>query len=286
MLQYERFETILQTLQKQSSVRVTDLSQMLGVSESTVRRDIADLDRAGRLKKVFGGAVPAETGALDPAETGIGSAGMDSFVAEDSILDGPAFAKRNVNVRSMDLSVKERLRASEKNEVADYAASLIEAGDLVYIDAGTTTGSMIDRITCRQATYVTNGVRHAIRLAARGCDVYLLSGKVKSSTEAVIGHDAVNTLQKYHFSKAFIGTDGVDEEHGLTTADIEESMVKTEAIRRAGEVYILADSSKFGLVASITFAPLSSGTVITDRLTQENYRSQTGIIEVNKTDQL
>ncbi len=282
MLQYERFETILQTLQKQSSVRVTDLSRMLGVSESTVRRDIADLDRAGRLKKVFGGAVPADAGKAGPAENGSAGARGDAFVAEDSITDGIDFGQRNVNVRSMDLRLKETLRTSEKTEVADYAASLIEEGDLIYIDAGTTTGSMIDRIVCRDAVYVTNGVRHAIRLAASGCNVYLLSGKVKSSTEAVIGHDAVNSLQKYHFSKAFIGTDGIDEEYGLTTSDIEESMVKTEAIRRSGKVYILADSSKFGLVASITFAPLSSGTVITDHLPQESFRSQTEIREVNK----
>lgn len=243
MLQHERFEAILNKLEQQPSVRVTDLTKELGVSESTIRRDITDLAKAGRLKKVFGGA-----------------------------------ATREVNTRSRDLREKAVLQADEKEEVAARAATLIEEGDLVYIDAGTTTGSMIDHISCGSATFVTNGVRHAIRLAARGYRTYLLSGRVKARTEAVIGYDAVGSLSKYHFNKCFIGTDGIDEECGLTTADIDESMVKTEAIQRSGNVFILADSSKFGLVASVTFAPLAAGTVITDRLPDPKYQGQTEII--------
>lgn len=242
MLQYERFEAILNKLQSQSSVRVTDLSRELDVSESTIRRDISDLAKAGKVRKVFGGAVPG----------------------------GP-----------MDVRSKEALQTDEKTEVATCAAALIEDGDLVYIDAGTTTGSMAEQITCKGATYVTNGVSNALKLAERGLQTYLLSGRVKPSTEAVIGHEAVGCLQKYHFNKCFIGTDGIDAESGFTTADIEESMVKSEAIRRSGDVYILADSSKFGLVKSITFAHLNEGTIITDRLPDAAFRSQTEIIELN-----
>lgn len=260
MLQYERFEAILNKLEIQPSVRVTDLSQELGVSESTIRRDIRDLDEAGKLQKVFGGAVPNA--------------------------DKPAFASapadRTINVKSRNLREKEVLQADEKDEVAAYAAALIGDGDLVYIDAGTTTGRMIDHITCEGATFVTNGVRHALRLAARGFRTYLLTGRVKVKTEAVIGYDAVGSLSKYHFSKCFIGTDGIDADCGLTTADIDESMVKTEAITRSGEVYVLADSSKFGLVASVTFAPLAAGTVITDRLPDPAYRGLTRIIELHE----
>ena len=160
----------------------------------------------------------------------------------------------------------------------EAAAEAIENGDLVYIDAGTTTGSMIEHINCYEATYVTNGVRHAMELARHGFKTYLLSGQIKASTEAVIGYDAVDSLKKYHFNKCFIGTDGIDINSGLTTADIEESMVKTEAIRRSENVYILADNTKFGLVASVTFAPLEAGTIITDQLLDESYRSKTEII--------
>lgn len=279
MLQYERFETILNKLQRQSSVRVTDLSQELGVSESTVRRDISDLAKAGKLQKVFGGAVP-----LSPVGTAAaGTAGAEPAFGEPAFAGAPATAEetRRINTRSRDLWEKESMQAAEKSEVAARAAELIRDGDLVYIDAGTTTGRMIDHITCRGATFVTNGVRHAIRLAARGFSTYLVAGRMKASTEAVIGHEAVDSLQKYHFTKCFIGTDGIDEKCGLTTADIEESMVKTEAIARAGDVYILADSTKFGLVASITFAGMDAGTIITDRVPAGDYRAKASFIELH-----
>lgn len=262
MLQYERFEKIIGMLQEQPSVRVTDLVPILDASESTIRRDIAELDKAGRLKKVFGGAV-----ALDAQRQ-----------AEGAFYSNGNGEERKINVQRSDIDAKARRQVDAKAKVAVCAATLIESGDLVYIDAGTTTGSMIEHINCYDATYVTNGVRHAMELAQRGFKTYLLSGQIKASTEAVIGYDAVDSLKKYHFNKCFIGTDGIDINSGLTTADIEESMVKTEAIRRSEKVFILADSSKFGLVASITFAPLESGTIITDRLLDKSYRSQTEII--------
>ncbi len=261
MLQYERFEKIINLLQEQSSVRVTDLVPILDASESTIRRDIAELDKEGRLRKVFGGAVSLDVQRNGDSEHGTG---------------------RRVNVQSRDVDAKARRQVDEKTKVAACAAKLIENGDLVYIDAGTTTGSMIEHINCWDATYVTNGARHAMDLARRGFKTYLLSGQMKASTEAIIGYDAVDSLRKYHFSKCFIGTDGIDLENGMTTSDIEESMVKVEAIRRSEAVYILADSSKFGLVASITFAPLEAGTIITDQLPDQSFRSQTEIIELGK----
>ena len=265
MLQYERFEKIIDMLQEQSSVRVTDLVPLLGASESTIRRDIAELDKEGRLRKVFGGAV-----SLDVKRNGDGGR------------DNPETI-RQVNVQRRDVDAKARSRVDEQSMVAAYAAKLIESGDLVYIDAGTTTGSMIEHIACWDATYVTNGARHARELARRGFRTYLLSGQMKSSTEAVIGYDAVDSLKKYHFNKCFIGTDGIDLENGLTTSDIEESMVKGEAIRRSEAVFILADSSKFGLIASITFASLEAGTIITDQLPDPDYRSQAEIVELGQT---
>ena len=264
MLQYERFEKIIDMLRQQPSVRVTDLVPILDASESTIRRDIAELDKEGRLRKVFGGAVALE--AKRPGNGTNGTAGADTA--------------RKVNVQHRDIDAKAKIRVDEKTKVAVRAAALIEEGDLVYIDAGTTTGSMIEHIDCYSATYVTNGVRHAIDLAERGFRTYLLSGLIKASTEAIIGYDAVDSLKKYHFDKCFIGTDGIDQENGLTTLDIEESMVKTEAIRRSMDVYVLADSSKFGLVAPVTFASLDAGTIITDRLPAEDYRTKADIIEL------
>lgn len=272
MLQYERFEKIIDMLRRQPSVRVVDLASILDASESTIRRDIAELDKAGRLRKVFGGAVSVEAQRAKGGSYG-------------SAAEGEGDDTRKVNVQRRDVDAKARTRTGEKTKVAICAAALIENGDLVYIDAGTTTGSMIEHIDCFGAAYVTNGARHAIQLAGRGFRTYLLSGQMKASTEAIIGNDAVDSLKKYHFDKCFIGTDGIDQGNGLTTSDIEESMVKTETIRRSQKVYILADSSKFGLVASITFATLEKGTIITDKLPDESYRARTEIIELDTAEE-
>ena len=110
MLQYERFNYILDRLQKQSAVRVTDLAPALKVSEATVRRDIAALDKAGRLRRVFGGAVSLPAQAAKPAA-------------------------------DLDMTIKSNLLPEEKHQIAAYAASLVKDGDLVFLDAGTTTGA-------------------------------------------------------------------------------------------------------------------------------------------------
>ena len=95
------------------------------------------------------------------------------------------------------------------------------ASDFIYLDAGTTTGFMIDHITEKSATIVTNAVVHARHLAARGFHVFLIGGELKSSTEAVVGIQAINTLRTYHFTKGFFGTNGVSRGEGLATPDFD-----------------------------------------------------------------
>lgn len=132
MLTEKRFEEILKLLDEKKSITVTEIKEMLNTSESTIRRDLTALDRAGKLVKVFGGAV-----AVDAAFT----------AAEPSVAQ-----KVGVN-------------KEEKQTIARYAASLLVPDDFIYLDAGTTTGYMIDYVTERSVTFVTNAVSHAQRLA-------------------------------------------------------------------------------------------------------------------------
>ena len=247
MLQQERFDIISEILQKNSAVRVTELSDLLHVSESTIRRDISDLEKAGRLKKVFGGAVA---------------------VSED-----PSVSEKKPVPRSS-------INTDKKTLIARLAASKIERGDFVYIDAGSTTGMMLEHPPKDGVSYVTNGVDHAIKMADRGLRVFTISGLLKGRTESLVGVDAVESIKKYNFSRSFMGTTGIDIKQGFTTHDIEEARVKAEAIERSGVTYILADSSKFGVVSSVSFAPVSSGHIITDRLPDEELRKYTEIEEV------
>lgn len=233
MLTEERRSQILKEVNANRSVTVQALKDLLGASESTIRRDITALSREGKLIKVFGGAV-----ALDEATS------------------------------SEELSVvtKETINKEEKLRIAKYAASLILPGDYVYIDSGTTTQYMIGYITENKATYVTNAVAHAKDLVRRGFKVLLIGGELKENTEAVVGADAILHIQKYHFSKGFFGTNGVSMKLGFTTPDVREALVKRVAIQNTqpGQRYMLADHDKFGQSSAVTFSDFGGTVVITD----------------------
>lgn len=231
MLTEQRYEVILSLLKEKKSVTVTQLKEVLNTSESTVRRDITALHNAGRLCKVFGGAVA---------------------VGSNYVQTEPTVAQ------------KEEINREEKTLIARIAASFIEPGDFVYIDAGTTTGCMLPFITEHGASYVTNAVAHGKYLAAQGFKVYLVGGELKAVTEAIVGNPAVVHLQSYHFTKGFFGTNGITRSVGYSTPDMNEGQVKKVAFKQCLKPYILADGSKFDTVCAITFGAFSDATVLTD----------------------
>lgn len=152
----------------------------------------------------------------------------------------------------------------KKKKIAQYAAGLIEDEDFIYLDAGTTTGYMIDALGHTNAVFVTNAVSHAQRLATKGIKVFLIGGELKSSTEAVIGAQAMKNLQEYHFTKGFFGANGITKAEGFTTPDANEALVKQTAIERCKNRYILADHSKFGCISSVTFSAFVNAKILTD----------------------
>ena len=237
MLSEERYDKILKLLEEKGTVTVAEIVELFDISESTARRDILALHNAGRLVKVFGGAV-----ALDK-----------SYTAHE-----PTVAQ------------KAEVNLEEKRLLGRYAASLIEAEDFVFLDAGTTTGCMVEFLTETSACFVTNAVAHAQKLAARGLRVILTGGELKSSTEAVVGIQTVETLRQYHFTKGFFGTNGISRQAGFTTPDAGEALVKKAAMEQCQSRYVLADASKFGAVSSVTFAPFHRAEILTDR-TPEGY---------------
>ena len=143
------------------------------------------------------------------------------------------------------VSEREGLYVEEKRSIAKLAAALIGQEDFVYIDAGTSTASLAEAISEREAVYVTNGILHAKCLAEKGCRVFLPGGELKEDTQALVGGAAVEWLNKYNFTKGFFGTNGIHLEKGYTTPDISEALVKEAAMKRCREAYVLADSSKF-----------------------------------------
>lgn len=247
MLQEERYNRILSELAVRGAVKVTDLAEMLATSESTIRRDINELDGAGRLKKVFGGAVAVE---------------------------------KNIKTVEEDMDTKSNVHVKEKESIARYAASLINDNDFVFIDAGTTTERMIDFMDNYTVTYVTNGITHGQKLTQRGFKVYMTGGQLKKATLSIIGVEAVNFLEKCNFTKCFMGANGIDPERGFTTPDFDEASLKAAAMKRSYVAYVLADGSKFGCVSAASFGKLEDACVITDKLDDVGFKKYTLVKEV------
>ena len=248
MLTEQRYEVILKLLEEKNSITVAEVKDLLNTSESTVRRDITALHNAGKLVKVFGGAVACD---------------------------------RTVITHEPTVEQKAEVNVEAKQLVAAKAAALIRPEDFIYLDAGTTTASMLSYLTEKSATFVTNAVAHAKTLAAAGFRVYLVGGELKGSTEAVVGNQALMTLQNYHFTKGFFGTNGLTRKSGCTTPDANEAAVKAAAMEQCRECYVLCDSSKFDNISSVTFADFYRSTIITDRI-PSGYEDCANIIEVQK----
>lgn len=247
MLTEERFAKILSMLESMGSVTVQQLMSELDASESTIRRDLTALDAGGQLTKVHGGA----------------------------ILKSMAYSTRDDEV----VHRKEQNKTA-KDKIARYAAALIDPNDFVYIDAGTTTERMIDYIDHKQAVFVTNALTHAKKLAARGCKVYIIGGELKPITEAIVGEEAVATLDKYNFTKGFWGANGVSLQRGFSTPELKEAMIKKKSMENCKQRYILADESKFNQISSVTFAEFESATVITTGMQQKAFLKCPNIVNI------
>ena len=245
MLAKKRQTEILELLQQKGSVTLQELTEAFDASESTIRRDLTVLDQKGALTKVFGGAV------------------RNDF---------------SVNVKEEGFSDKSGQAVEQKQSVGQYAASLVGADDFVYLDAGTTTEAMIPYLTKDAMGYVTNAVGHALMLARRGCRVILVGGELKNSTEALVGNETIVSLQKYNFTKCFMGTNGVELIAGCTTPDLNEALVKQEAMKHSKNCYVLCDSSKFQKIYPIRFANFTDVILITDHRLDNHYKGRDNVI--------
>lgn len=232
MLTEQRLEEILKLVNERRSITNQELIALFEVSESTIRRDIQALAEDGRIIRVHGGAMSA----------------MNTVSMEDQ-----------------EVSDRRAKFGEEKRTIGKYAASLINNNDLVYIDAGTTTEYMIDYITASGAVFVTNAISHAVKMAKRGLNVYIIGGRIKSVTEAIVDSEAITSLAKYNFTKGFFGTNGVNEENGFTTPDIREADVKRFAMSRCRKKFVVCNASKIGKVSKVTFADFGTAKIITEK---------------------
>lgn len=156
----------------------------------------------------------------------------------------------------------------KKRKIAALAFEKIKEGDIIYLDAGTTVAPLCHLLnqSGKRVTIVTNSISHLPKLTSENLIVYLLGGRVKRQTDAIIGSSAIAQLSTYRFNLAFIGANAFDEELGAMTPDSEEAAIKTQAIRQSRTSYLLLDSSKIGQTSFIKFAESDQIKLITEKL--------------------
>jgi DeoR family transcriptional regulator, fructose operon transcriptional repressor len=230
----ERQQAIAAHVINKGRASVAELAKTYDVTTETVRRDLAALDKAGVVRRVHGGAVPAR--ALHLVEPGVGE--------------------------------RDATRTDYKDAIAAAATEFFPlSGASMLLDAGTTTARIASMLpTDRELVVVTNSVPIAARLAVIGSvTLQLLGGRVRGLTQAAVGEQALRVLDSLRVDIAFIGTNGISVRHGLSTPDSDEAAVKRAMVQCANYVVVAADSSKVGREDLISFAPISSvDTLITD----------------------
>lgn len=238
MLTVERQRLIRELLKQQDIVTMQELIEITNASESTIRRDLIQLEKAKVLKRIHGGAARLQGKLVEPS-----------------------------------VSEKSSKNLSSKKALASFAANLIEDGDCIYLDAGTTVYEMIPYLQAKQVVVVTNSAYHLDLLIENNIKTYLIGGAIKHQTKAMVGQGAVISLEQYRFDKCFIGANGVHLEYGYTTPDPEEAMIKMTAIRLAQEAYVLVDDSKFNEVFFAKIADLREATIITNNIKESLHKA-------------
>ena len=240
MLARQRQARILDEVQRKGGVRVSDLTELLGVSDMTVRRDLDALARQGLVDKVHGGATLRFGGSTDE----------------------PGF------------EAKSHRQLGEKEAIAREAARLVEPGQAIALTAGTTTWRLAHYILdVPELTVVTNSIQVAdvLHRDQRHDLAVVLTGGVRTPSDALVGPLADATIRSLHVDVLFLGVHGMDPIAGLTTPNLAEAETNRAFLAHAKKVIVVADHTKWRTVGLCTFGPLSAADVLVtdDRLDED-----------------
>lgn len=246
----ERRQHILSLIQNEGRVLVGDLSRDLGISQITIRKDLEYLQSRGLVQRTHGGALRIQASALfDPS-----------------------------------LQEKQKQHSQEKQRIAAAAVRMVEEGQCIMLDSGTTTTAIAHELRkFSQLTVITNAVNIAAELASTNFEVILIGGSLRKNSFSLVGPLAEDVLQEMHADILFLGVDGFDPEVGLTTPNFLESRVNRAMVKASRRIVAVCDSTKFGRRSlSRIVPPAAVHTVITDRnLSAENVEAlRTQNIEV------
>lgn len=244
----ERKQTILAQLATQGKVQVQTLAQLFQVSTETIRRDLDRLEKEGELRKVYGGAVRVRSG----------------------MIEAP-FQKRS------------QLQVQEKQAIAAAATSLIEDGETIMLDNGTTTLEIMRQLQHRSLiTVITNSVPIlTIALESFTGKIIFAGGEINTAVQAATGPGAHEILDQFKVNKAFISAGGVSFTDGITDYVLEEALISRKMMERAEEAILVADHTKFGRSTFARIAPADHiSMVITDSSCPTEWIENFGRLEI------
>jgi DeoR/GlpR family transcriptional regulator of sugar metabolism len=231
MLAQQRQAAILDRVRAAGGVRVSELAAEYGVSDMTIRRDLESLADRGLLAKVHGGATTVSPGSAHE----------------------PGFAAK---------SVRQRI---EKAAIVMRAAAMVSPGDAIALSAGTTTAALAQRLVdVSSLTVVTNSIPVAdiFYRAGRSDQTVVLTGGVRTPSDALVGPVAVTAVAKLHLDLLFLGVHGMSERTGYTTPNLMEADVNRALVESAERLVVLADHTKWGTVGISSIVPLDRADVL------------------------
>jgi len=233
---------ILEKLESDGQVNVTDLSKQFNVSEVTIRNDFLQLEKKNMLIRARGGAIK------------VSRVGVD-----------------------FELSQKQKINLDLKKKIGKRSAELVKDGDTIIIDAGTTTQEMVKNIgSDSKLTVITNALNIANNLVYNNnIQVIMPGGFLRKDALSMIGSPAEKTLRDYLCDKLFLGVDGLDFEFGISTPNIEEAHLNKIMIEISRQIIVLADSSKVKKRSLAVICPLSKVDIlVTDGGLEPEYRDK------------
>jgi DeoR family transcriptional regulator, aga operon transcriptional repressor len=233
LLAEERRRKILQTIGKEGQVTITGLAAQFGVSSVTVRADLDALATNGMILRSHGGALKREESTDYP------------------------------------LRLKAPLRRAEKVRIGRAAAELVQPGDTIILDSGTTTAEVathLKLLNIRPLTVITHALNIALELAdAPGISVIVVGGLLRPVSYSLVGPQAEAMLSNLHADRFFLAVDGLDLEAGPSTPDVFEAQLNSSMARVSKEIVVVADSSKLGRQSVSRIGPIHIHRLITDR---------------------
>lgn len=204
-----RQEKIMEILEERDLILMDDLAEELNISKSTVRRDILKLEKDGDVVMLRGGAV-----------------------------------RKRATEHDIAFSKKRLINAEAKEIIGKKAASLVEDGDYLYIDSGTTPLAMVKYLDSKGITIITSNLGILDYLPIKGATCIMLGGLIKEDLGSIVGKHTERMLEEMYFDKAFIGANGYIYEGAIYTYDIRESTKKNMVKERSKKTYVLADKTK------------------------------------------